>query len=228
MGSEMCIRDSNVLMLADGTHTGGVTEIHRQTTIRALNEGLAVLDRGNGRRMHLVAASERALVRAVTHRSHASVAGNQRRRLLVAPTPQPLVHASIAMEPLMVPSSSHVTRRLTVIIVQPGAGTLQAALDGVSAGDELVLADGVYTGSGTNVLDIGKSVTIRAQNAGQAVLDGEDARRVVSITAGPVVLDGLHITRGYTSVRRPSSPATPRFVPLLQRPDGNPPLTRHD
>ena len=192
--------------------------------------------------MHLVAASERALVRAVTHRSHASVAGNQRRRLLVAPTPQPLVHASIAMEPLMVPSSSHVTRRLTVIIVQPGAGTLQAALDGVSAGDELVLADGVYTGSGTNVLDIGKSVTIRAQNSGQAVLDGGFYRRVVRITAGPfvrdgrlvritagpVVLDGLHITRGYTSVRRPSSPATPRFVPLLQRPDGNPPLTRHD
>ena len=128
----------------------------------------------------------------------------------------------------MVPSSSHVTRRLTVIIVQPGAGTLQAALDGVSAGDELVLADGVYTGSGTHVLDIGKSVTIRAQNAGQAVLDGEDARRVVYITAGPVVLDGLHITRGRVTVRRPSSAAAPRFVPLLQHLMGCSLLTRFD
>ena len=207
--------------------------------------------------MQLVAAgvvpSGPALVRAVTHKSHASIAGNQRRRLpsagdkLVAPTPQPLVHASIANEPSMVPSSSHVTaasgasparhnrrelwgfshshfphqhapHRHTplqhMIIVQPGAGTLQAALDDPSCGVscELVLADGVYTGSGTNVLDIAKSITIRAQNAGLAVLDGEDARRVVSITAGPVVLDGLHITRG--RVRRPSSPAALRFVPL--------------
>lgn len=116
---------------------------------------------------------------------------------LVPLNPQRLVRASlIAMEPSMVPSSSHVMRRLTVIIVQPGNGTLQAEHDRASAGDELVLADGVYTGSGTNVLHIQKSITIRAQNAGQAVLDGENARCVVLISAGPAVLDGLHITRG--------------------------------
>jgi len=172
-----------------------------------------------------VVPSERALVRAITHKSHASIAGNQRRRLssagdqLVAPNLQPLVHTSMANEPLMVPLSSHVTRRrLTVIIVQPGAGTLQAAFDDVSCdvSCELVLADGVYTGSGTNVLAIVKSVTIRAQNAGQVVLDGENGRSVVQISAGAVVLDGLHVTRGLVSTEAAlnASPSLPH------RPDG--------
>ena len=82
------------------------------------------------------------------------------------------------------------------ILVQPGAGTLQAALNGASAGDELVLADGLYTGNGINVLDVNKSIMIRALNAGQAVLDGQNARRVVNITTGNVTLQGLNITRG--------------------------------
>ena len=36
-------------------------------------------------------------------------------------------------------------------------------MNAASAGDELVLADGTYTGSGTSVLDleIGKSITAR-------------------------------------------------------------------
>ena len=93
-------------------------------------------------------------------------------------------------------SSSRVTRRLTQTIVSPGAGTLQAALDSATAGDELVLQDGVYTGSGDNVLEIDMDITIRAENAGQAVLDGSAARRVVKITSGTVVLDVLNITNG--------------------------------
>ena len=96
-------------------------------------------------------------------------------------------------------SSSRVTRRLTQTIVSPGAGTLQAALDSATAGDELVLQDGVYTGSGVNVLEIDMDITIRAENAGQAVLDGQDSRRVIQIDGGTVVLDGLDITKGYTS-----------------------------
>ena len=60
----------------------------------------------------------------------------------------------------------------------------------------LVLKDGTYTGSGSNVLEIAKDITIRAQNAGMAVLDGEDARRVIYITGGTVVLEGLAITKG--------------------------------
>ena len=110
-------------------------------------------------------------------------------------TAPPLVNASIA---------SRVTRRLAVIDVQPGAGTLQAALNAASDGDELVLANGTYTGSGANVLEVGKSVTIRALHARGAILDGENARRVVSsITSGTVVLEGLDITRGSPNVRAP-------------------------
>ena len=63
--------------------------------------------------------------------------------------------------------------------VQPGVGTLQAALNAASAGDELVLADGTYTGSGTtqsgaNMLHINKAITVRALNFGQAVLNGQN------------------------------------------------------
>ena len=111
-----------------------------------------------------------------------------------AETVAPMLNTSIFLDDVV--SSSRVTRRLAVINVQPGAGTLQTALSGASAGDELVLADGSYTGSGTNVLDVDKSITIRALNAGQAVLDGENARRVVYITTGHVAVQGLNITRG--------------------------------
>ena len=56
---------------------------------------------------------------------------------------------------------------------------LQAALDAASAGDELMLANGTYTSSGTNVLEIGKSITIRALHSRGAILDGQNARRGV-------------------------------------------------
>ena len=87
-------------------------------------------------------------------------------------------------------------RALVTYNVAPGAGTLQAALNAASARDELVLADGTYTGSGSSVLEIGKSITIRALNPGQAVLDGENARGVISITSGTIALHGLNITKG--------------------------------
>ena len=103
----------------------------------------------------------------------------------------PLANASFA--PL-----ARVTRRLAVISVQPGAGTLQAALNAASDGDELVLYNGTYTGSDTNVLEISKSITIRSLHPRGAILDGENARRVVSITNGTVVLEGIDVTRGHT------------------------------
>ena len=97
-------------------------------------------------------------------------------------------------------------RRLATTAVSPGAGTLQAALDAASAGDILELADGTYTstytGSGPNVLQISKDITIRAQNYGQAILDGENVRRVIYILNGTVVLQGLGVTKGSNSVRR--------------------------
>ena len=92
----------------------------------------------------------------------------------------------------------HVARRLQTTSVSPGAGTLQAAVDGASSGDALLLADGYYTaGNNTYVLGlIGKDITIQAQNAGQAILDGLSAGRVVHISGGTVTLDGLKITKG--------------------------------
>ena len=82
-------------------------------------------------------------------------------------------------------------------LVQPGEDTLQAALTAASPGDELVLADGTYTG---NVLVINEDITIRAQNAGQAVLDGQGMRRVLYVGSGTVSLEGLDITKGSSIV----------------------------
>ena len=83
--------------------------------------------------------------------------------------------------------------------VQPGVGTLQEALNRAPDGSELVLADGTYRGSGSHLLTITKSITIRAEHPGRAVLDGEEARCVVQISKHKhrrVVLDGLKVTRG--------------------------------
>ena len=103
---------------------------------------------------------------------------------------------------LVVAEPMHVARRLATINVSP-SDDLQSKLNSAGAGDTLVLADGTYSGSGDNVLEISKDITIRAQNSGQAILDGENARRVIYITSGTVTLEGLNITRGYTSVRCP-------------------------
>ena len=96
----------------------------------------------------------------------------------------------------------HVARRLATITVSP-SDNLQTKLNSAGAGDTLDLADGTYIGSGSYVLEISKDITIRAQNSGQVILDGENARRVIYITSGTVTLEGLNITRGYISVRCP-------------------------
>lgn len=87
-------------------------------------------------------------------------------------------------------------RRLAVTPVDPGAGTLQVAVDGAAPSDTLVLRDGIYTGSGSDVLRFNKDVTIRAEHPGQALLDGENRRRVIWIDGGTVTLEGLNVTRG--------------------------------
>ena len=122
---------------------------------------------------------------------------NPCREQLLPPSPPLLLHESA--NPPEGYSSSRVTRRLSVINVSPGVGTLQDALNDASVGDELVLANGTYTGSGDHVLEIDKDVTIRALNPGQAVLDGGNARGVIYITSGTVALNGLNITKGSVS-----------------------------
>ena len=109
-------------------------------------------------------------------------------------TPLLALHSSVPEDPWRL-SSSRVTRRLAVISVSPGDGTLQAAVNAANPGDVLVLADGTYTGGssalgGTTVLLIDGTtptgLTIRAANPGMAVLDaqGVSGRRGVTITGG--------------------------------------------
>ena len=93
----------------------------------------------------------------------------------------------------------HVVPALAATVsVAPGAGTLQAAVASASAGDELVLQDGTFTGSGNSLVEVTKSLTIRAANRHMAILDGETVRRAMLIQSvtGTVVLDGLQITKG--------------------------------
>ena len=101
--------------------------------------------------------------------------------------------------------------------VPPGRGVLQAAVNAAADNAVLTVA-GNYTDSFNAVLLITKPITIRALTPGAAVLDGENARRVVSIyNAGTVVLDGLHITRGSISVRA-HTPAPPPSPPRYGEP----------
>jgi hypothetical protein len=68
--------------------------------------------------------------------------------------------------------------------------------------DAIVLLDGVY--NLTSTLEIDRSVSIRADAAGKAVLNGQGQVRVLYIhTSGTVDLNGLQITGGNAdNVRR--------------------------
>ena len=89
------------------------------------------------------------------------------------------------------------------IYVEPGIGTLQAAVDSAPSGSELDLVNGTYTATGDNVLVLNKSITLRAQYPGGAILDGQDARRVIFVdelpTGALVHFEGLRITNGVTN-----------------------------
>ena len=90
---------------------------------------------------------------------------------------------------------------------------LDSALLGSAA--MLELEDGTYTHSST--FTIGRDVTVRAKNLGKAVLDGENARTVMSINSGVVVnIEGLNITKGDVSACLLNFPC-----PFPHRPDGN-------
>ena len=93
---------------------------------------------------------------------------------------------------------SRITRQLTSVTVS-NFDSLKAALQGSAT--EIILADGTH--ALTSTLRIIRDVTIRAENSGQATLDGGNNDRVMQINSGTVVLEGLHITKGKTFVCPP-------------------------
>lgn len=112
--------------------------------------------------------------------------------------------------PLLAASAS------TVITVCKPAGvcdytSVQAAVSGASDGDVIKVAEGVYTGTSTCVVDIAKTITLQGGYTTTAgamgwtisdpdghptVLDGEGSRQVVCINAGDPTIEGFHVRNG--------------------------------
>ncbi len=86
--------------------------------------------------------------------------------------------------------------------------TVQYALDQAGSGDTVKIAAGTYTGSGSQVVNIAKNITLiggyappdwtnSSPQANATVLDGQNARRVVNITSSTIVtLEGLQVVNG--------------------------------
>lgn len=72
--------------------------------------------------------------------------------------------------------------------VEPGAGTLAAAIAGADPGDVLLLSGGAYLGP----VIIDRTLTL--QGDGRATVDGAGQGTVITITGDDVVLTGLHVT----------------------------------
>ena len=73
---------------------------------------------------------------------------------------------------------------------------LEAALD--SDSHNILLLPGVY--ALTQTLSISRSVALRAEVAGQVVLDGQGSVQVMDISGAiEVSIERLHITNGYES-----------------------------
>jgi len=99
----------------------------------------------------------------------------------------------------------------TTYLVRPdGTGdypTIQAAIDGVSGGDVIELADGTFTGDGNrDVSYLGKEITVRSQSgdAQSCIIDCEgsatDCHRAFVFESGEgpdAVLEGVTITNGF-------------------------------
>jgi len=74
-------------------------------------------------------------------------------------------------------------------LVQPGDGSLQAAIDSASAGDSLLLSAGTYSGS----IDVNRSLTLSGDGSGASIIDGEGSSHVVLVSAADVTIRGLDI-----------------------------------
>lgn len=104
--------------------------------------------------------------------------------------------------------SSGIAQGRTIFIRVDGSGdyqTIQAAIDAAVAGDEVVVGDGTYTGTGNKDLDfMGKALTVRSENGREAtIIDCQGSGRGFIFATGEtssVVLDGLTITGGLATL----------------------------
>ena len=65
--------------------------------------------------------------------------------------------------------------------------SIQAAVDVAIGGDTIQVAAGTYTGTGTNVVQILKDLTIIGADRDTVIIEGEFARRAVSVSGGATV-----------------------------------------
>lgn len=94
------------------------------------------------------------------------------------------------------------TVQADIIHVPGDETTIQAAINAANNGDEVVVADGVYTGPGNKNLDFGgKSITVRSANGpGNCIIDCQNDGRGFYFHSDETsaYVDGFTITRGNT------------------------------
>jgi predicted outer membrane repeat protein len=88
-----------------------------------------------------------------------------------------------------------------ILRVPDDFSTIQAAIDGAVAGDEVVVDDGVHTGAGNLDLDFGgRAITVRsAHGPGSCVIDGQGVSRVFVFQNAETrtsIIDGFTIRHG--------------------------------
>lgn len=89
--------------------------------------------------------------------------------------------------------------------------TLQAAVNLAAPGDTILAAAGTYTGAGSQVILVDRSLTLAGgwssdftTQTGLTALDGENTRRVAIVNAGVVAhLDRLILQNGYNPINSP-------------------------
>ena len=102
-----------------------------------------------------------------------------------------------------IPDACQVSDSDGVLYVPSEYASIDEAVWAASSGDEILVAAGTYTSTGSSVLNPGgKAITIRAANPDdRPVLDGENARRVVVCTSSEgsdTVIAGFIIQNGLT------------------------------